>query len=43
MQLEVVPGRRSLVWLVAGLVLSALYLVRFRDLVFPKPPPVATR
>jgi hypothetical protein len=43
MQLEVVPGRRSLLWLVAGLVLSALYLVHFRDLVFPKPPPVATR
>jgi hypothetical protein len=43
MQLEVVPGRRSPLWLVAGLVLSALYLVRFRDLVSRKPQPVETR
>lgn len=33
MQIEVVPGRRSVLWLAAGLVLSALYLVKFRDLV----------
>ncbi len=32
-QLEVVPGARSLVWLVIGVVLSLLYLVKFRDLV----------
>ncbi len=36
MQLEVVPSRRSLLWLAAGVVLSALYLVRFRDLVARK-------
>ena len=35
MQLEVVPNRRSPLWLVVGLVLSALYLFKFRDLVFP--------
>ncbi len=35
MQVEVVPGRRSLLWLAAGLVLSVLYLVKFRDLVAP--------
>ena len=33
MRLEVVPGRRSLLWLAAGVALSGLYLVRFRDLV----------
>ena len=43
MQLEVVPGRRSPLWLVAGVVLSALYLVGFRDLVSRKPQPVETR
>jgi hypothetical protein len=36
MQLEVVPSRRSLLWLAAGIALSALYLVRFRDLVARK-------
>lgn len=30
---EVVPSRRSWIWLAVGLVLSALYLFRFRDLV----------
>lgn len=43
MQLEAVPSRRSLLWLAAGLVLSALYLVRFRDLVAPKPQTAETR
>jgi hypothetical protein len=43
MQLETVPNQRSLLWLVVGLVLSALYLVHFRDLVSPKPPPAETR
>jgi hypothetical protein len=33
MQLEIVPSRRSSLWLVAGLILSALYLFRFRDYV----------
>lgn len=33
MRLEVVPSRRSPLWLVVGLVLSALYLFKFRDLV----------
>lgn len=33
MVLEAVPSRRSLLWLVAGVVLSALYLFKFRDLV----------
>jgi hypothetical protein len=33
MQLEAVPNRRSPLWLVAGIVLSALYLFKFRDLV----------
>lgn len=36
MRLEVLPNRQSLVWLVAGVVLSVLYLVRFRDLVARK-------
>jgi len=35
MRLEVVPGGRSPLWLLAGVVLSALYLFRFRDLVAP--------
>jgi hypothetical protein len=33
MLLEALPARRSLLWLVAGVALSGLYLVRFRDLV----------
>ena len=33
MTLEVVPGRRSPLWLAAGLILSIAYLVYFRDLV----------
>jgi hypothetical protein len=33
LQLELVPARRSLIWLIVGLVISALYLVFFRDLV----------
>ncbi len=33
MRLEVVPSRRSLLWLAAGVALSGLYLFRFRDLV----------
>jgi hypothetical protein len=33
MQLEAIPSSRSPLWLVAGLALSALYLVKFRDLV----------
>lgn len=33
MLLEAVPDRRSLLWLVAGVALSGLYLVGFRDLV----------
>ena len=43
MQLEIVPNGRSPLWLLVGLVLSALYLVRFRDLVARKPQPVQTR
>jgi hypothetical protein len=43
MQLEAVPNSRSLLWLLVGLILSALYLVRFRDLVARKPQPVETR
>ena len=43
MRLEAVPGRPSLLWLVAGLVLSILYLVRFRDLVSRKPGPPGIR
>ena len=38
MVLELVPARRSLGWLVAGLLLAGLYLVRFRDLVAKKRP-----
>ena len=33
MQLEAIPNRRSPLWLVAGIVLAALYLFKFRDLV----------
>jgi hypothetical protein len=36
MQLELVPQKKSLGWLMAGLVLSILYLVSFRDLVAKK-------
>jgi len=43
MQLEALPNRRSLLWLLAGLTLSALYLVYFRDLVSRKPEPTETR
>jgi hypothetical protein len=43
MRLEVVPSRRSPLWLVAGFVLSALYLVKFRDLVSPGNEPAKTR
>jgi hypothetical protein len=43
MQLEVVPNRRSPLWLVAGFALSVLYLVQFRDLVSRKPQPAETR
>ena len=42
MQLEVVPNRRSLLWLLAGVALSGLYLAHFRDLVFRKPLPTET-
>lgn len=38
MLIEVVPQGRSLGWLAVGLVLSILYLVRFRDLVAPARP-----
>ncbi|HQQ77354.1 MAG TPA: hypothetical protein PLB01_08355 [Thermoanaerobaculia bacterium] len=43
MQLEAVPGRRSLLWLVAGVVLSVLYLVKFRDLVSTSDGPAQPR
>jgi hypothetical protein len=43
MQLEAVPSRRSLLWLFVGLVLSALYLFKFRDLVSPDAESVKTR
>ena len=33
MQLEAVPNRRSPLWIALGIVLSALYLFKFRDLV----------
>ncbi len=36
MQLEVVPDRRSLLWLAVGVALSGLYLVLFRDLIARK-------
>jgi len=36
MQIEVVPIRRSLLWLAAGIALSGLYLYQFRDLVAEK-------
>lgn len=38
MQIELVPASRSIGWLVAGLVLSVLYLVYFRDLVSRRAP-----
>jgi hypothetical protein len=38
MAIELVPVRRSLGWLLAGLVLAGLYLFRFRDLVAKKLP-----
>ncbi len=34
MQLELVPRSRSPFWLIVGLLLSAAYLIKFRDLVF---------
>jgi hypothetical protein len=37
MQLEAIPRSRTPLWLVAGLVLSALYLYKFRDLVSGAP------
>jgi hypothetical protein len=37
MQLEAIPVSRSPLWLVAGVVLSALYLFKFRDLVSGTP------
>jgi hypothetical protein len=43
MTLEVVPGRRSLLWLALGTVLSALYLFKFRDLVLPGAEPAKAR
>lgn len=43
MVLEAVPNRRSLLWLVAGVVLSALYLFQFRDLVSPNDGSTKTR
>ena len=42
MALEALPGRRSLAWLLVGTVLSALYLVRFRDLVARNADPTKT-
>ncbi len=36
MQLELVPRKRSPGWLIAGLILSVLYLVHFRDLIAKK-------
>ena len=38
MVLELVPSRRSLGWLLAGLLLAGLYLFHFRDLVTKKQP-----
>jgi len=38
MLLEVVPDRKSFGWLIVGLLLGAVYLVYFRDLVAPKKP-----
>jgi hypothetical protein len=43
MTLEVVPNRRSPLWLAFGTVLSALYLFKFRDLVLPGAEPAKTR
>lgn len=36
-QIEIVPAARSPFWLIAGIVLSVLYLVYFRDLVAARP------
>lgn len=36
LQIELVPGGRSPAWMIAGLLLSVLYLVYFRDLVTPR-------
>lgn len=38
LQIELVPAGRSPIWLVAGLLLSGLYLVSFRDLVSRRAP-----
>ena len=38
MTLELVPHRRSLGWLLAGLLLGGLYLFKFRDLIAKKDP-----
>jgi len=38
MTLELVPHRRSLGWLLAGLLLGGLYLFKFRDLIAKKRP-----
>jgi hypothetical protein len=35
MQLELVPARKSLAWLLMGLILAGVYLAYFRDLVAP--------
>ena len=43
MQLEALPKHRSPFWLLAGLALSALYLVSFRDLVSRTPESTQTR
>jgi len=43
MQLEAIPSSRTPLWLAAGIALSVLYLVKFRDLVSPKPEPTETR
>ncbi len=37
MVIELVPDRRSFGWLVAGLLLVGLYLIKFRDLIAKKP------
>jgi len=41
MKLEAVPARPSPFWLVVGILLSALYLVCFRDLVSPNTRPAS--
>ncbi len=38
MVLELVPARKSLAWLIVGLLLSGVYLYYFRDLVAPRRP-----